>query len=301
MARNVAVNPAKGASSQLASSLSPRAPFFEGRSFRTLILPSKRRATACGLLLSAFFLLPTADCQQSTAAPTSQNSPSRIGPAAQELLARTVQALGGEAFLHVKSLTTKGRMYAIEEGSTSGFAPFESTVQFPDKRRFSYGKDKPVILVNDGERGWQLDKYGTIRQPPEQIRRWRASTRYGLDNLLRYLIHEPGLLVQDAGKDFIENLSARVVDMVDTQQVRVRLYVHAVTYLPIRISYRIQNPETREWDEFADVYGEYKPFQGVQTPTHITRLQNGERYAEVFRKAAEYDAAHPPNYFEPVR
>jgi hypothetical protein len=270
--------------------------------------PDSRLPTPDGLLLSAFYLLLFAFCtlpaaygQQPAPAPASQDLPSRIAPTAKELFDRTIQALGGDAFLHAKSVTTKGRMFAIDEGVTSGFATFESTVQFPDKRRFSYGKDKPVILINDGERGWQLDKYGMIRQPPEQIRRWRVAMRYGMENVLRQLIHEPGLLVQDEGKDFIDNLPARVLEIVDAQQVRIRLYVHAKTFLPIRITYRIQNPETKEWEEYAEVYGEYKTFQGVQTPMHIARLLNGQRYSEVFRNFVQYDAPQPPGIFEPVR
>ncbi|MFB3920755.1 MAG: hypothetical protein ACE145_03490 [Terriglobia bacterium] len=254
------------------------------------------------LLLTAFCLLPAAFCQQAPAAPAGQEPPSRIAPSAQELFDRTIQALGGDAFLHAKSLKTRGRLFAIEEGSTAGLAPFESTVEFPDKRRLSYGKGTtPVILVNNGDAGFQLDRYGMVRQPADQVQRWKISTRYSLENLFRQIIREPGILVQDAGRDFVDNLPARVVDIIDRQHVHMRLYVNAKTLLPIRFTYRVQDPKTAEWDEFAEVYGEYKMFQGVQTPMQITRLRNGERYSEIFRAAAEYNAAYPANYFEPVR
>ena len=49
-------------------------------------------------------------------------------------------------------------------------APFESAVEYPDKRRLAYGKDKPVILINNGERGWQLDRYGMIRPRKRRLR-----------------------------------------------------------------------------------------------------------------------------------
>jgi len=234
------------------------------------------------------------NAQQNTVPPSS-----RIDPTARALLDRTVQAMGGPAFLRMKSLTTRGRIFAIAEGATAGFAPFQSTVEYPEKRRFAYGKDKPVVLINDGGRGWQMDRYGLIRQPPEQLRRWRVATRYSLENLLRRLIQEPGLLIQDAGVDFVDNLPARVVEIVDTQQVRVMLYLHKTTFLPVRIAYRVQNPETHEWEEFTDVYGDYRKFQDIQTPMHITRFLNGERFSEVFRNTAEYDAAYPANFFQP--
>ena len=224
---------------------------------------------------------------------------SRIDPKAQDLLDQAVRALGGEAFLNAKNLRTAGRTFAISEGSTAGFAPFESTVQFPNKRRFMYGKDKPITLINDGERGWQIDKYGMVRQPPEQVRRWKIAARYGFENLLRQIIREPGLLIQDAGRDFTDNLTSRVLSITDAEQVRINIYLHTVSSLPIRVTYRVMNSESQEWEEFTEVYGDYKEFQGIQTPMHITRLLNGERYSEIFRKSAEYNVEVPSSYFTP--
>jgi hypothetical protein len=230
---------------------------------------------------------------------TTSVPPSRIDPQAQELLDKTIQALGGQAFLQAKTVKMRGRIFAISEGVTAGFAPFESIAEFPDKRRFSYGKSKPVILINDGERGWQIDRYGLILQPAEQLRRWHIATRYGYENLLRKLIREPGLLAQSAGTDFVENLPAKVVDITDSQQAHVKLFVHAVNYLPIRLTYRLLDAQTHEWDDYEEVYGDYREFQGIQTPMHVTRLRDGERYSEVFRNAVEYNIEVPANCFGP--
>ncbi len=226
--------------------------------------------------------------------------PARISPKAQEMLDRAIQSLGGPAFLGFKRLTTRGRVFAIEDGITAGFAPYESAVEYPDKRRFSYGKKKPVVLINNGDRSWELDKYGVTHQLPEQLRRWKISARYGLENLLRLRIHELGILIQEAGVDFVDNSAVNVVDIFDAQQVEVKLYLHKTTFLPVRIAYRGQDPQTREWQEYADVYGDYQRIQGVQTPMHITRFLDGERVSEAFRNSAQYDEAFPANTFEPT-
>lgn len=257
--------------------------------------------SAYGFRLAAFCLPRPALASEQSAGQNPPAPPSRADPKAQELLDLAVQALGGPAFVAAKSLTTRGRIFTIADGATAGFAPFESTVEYPERRRFSYGKDKPVILINDGERGWQLDRYGMIRQPPEQIRRWRLANRYSLDNLLRGVIHEPGVLIQDGGTDFVDDFAVRVVDLVDARRIQLKLYLHKVTFLPVRISYRVQNPETREWEEYAEVYGDYQDVQGIKTPMHVTRFLSGERVSEVFRSAAEYNAHYPSNYFTPVR
>ncbi len=264
--------------------------------------PKGLRYNYC-LLLSGFCLLLTPFCFPLSASqnpPATTAPPSRIEPKAQELLDRSIQALGGQAFLQFKSLTTRGRLFAISEGETSGLAPFESAVEYPDKRRFAYGKKKPVVLVNNGDRAWELDRYGITRQLPEQVRRWQLSNRYSLENLLRLRIHESGMLIQDGGVDFVDDAPTRVLDLIDAQQVHVKLYLHKVTFLPVRIAYRVQNPETREWDEYADVYGDYQKVREILTPMHITRFLDGERVSEIFRNSAQYDESYPSNYFEPV-
>lgn len=260
-----------------------------------------RQAIRISLILG--LTLPAMLAAQAAAPATVQEkkppTASRIDPKAQEVLNKAVRSLGGEAFLQAKSVYMRGRTYAISEDAASAVVPFESTVEFPDKRRFAYGKDKPITLINDGERGWQIDRYGMVRQPLEQVRRWKNGARYGYENLLRRVIREGGVLIQDGGRDFTDNLAARVVTITDAQQVQVRLYLSTVNSLPIRVNYRVMNPETRDWEEYGEMYSDYREFQGIQTPRHVTRSLDGDRYSEVFRNVVEYNREIPANYFSP--
>ena len=224
--------------------------------------------------------------------------PSRIDPKAQQVLDRVIQALGGPAFLNVKRLTTRGRIFSITDGSTSGFAPFESAMEYPDKRRFTFGKKPPVILINNGDQAMELDRYGRIAQTPEQARRWRISNRYSLENLLRLRIHEPGILIQQGGVDFVDNVATQALEMVDAQETQLKLDLNRQTFLPVSVTYRVRDPKTGDWDEFADVYSDYKNIEGVMTPMHIARFLNDERVSEIFRSSAHYDEEYPPNYFQ---
>jgi hypothetical protein len=232
--------------------------------------------------------------QNSPDAPT---RPTVIEPKAQALLDMTLQALGGASFLGFKSLTTSGRAFTISDDQTAGFAPFTSAVVYPDKRHFSYGKKKPVTIINNGDQGWELDKYGTISQKPVDLLRWKTINRYSLENLLRVRIHEPGMLIQDGGTDFVDQLPARVLTMVDARQVQIRLFISNSNFLPIRITYRMQNATGDDWDEYADVYGDYQKIQGSQTPMHITRFLNDDRESETYRNTAKYDESYPADYF----
>jgi len=226
---------------------------------------------------------------------------SRVDPKAQALLDQTIQALGGQAFLSFKTMTTSGRSFSISDEQTAGFVTFESQVEYPDKRRFAYGsgKKKPIVLINNGDGAWEVDRMGLTHQLPEQVRRWKVTNAHSLENLLRLRIREPGVLIQDAGSDFIENLATRVLDILFPNQVDVKLYLNKANSLPVRVSYRVQDPQTRERDEYSDVYGDFRSFQGIQTPMHITRFLNDERVSETFRNAAKYDETFPAGLFQP--
>jgi hypothetical protein len=227
-------------------------------------------------------------------------APSSINPKAQQILDRVIQALGGPAFLKVKRMTTRGHVYSIHDEATTALAPFESFVEFPDKRRFSYGKNPPVILINNGDQAWELDRYGQTSQTPEQARRWQISNRYSLENLLRLRIHEAGILIQLGGVDFVDNVATQALEMVDAQGAQLKLDLNRQTILPVSVTYRVHNPKTDDWDEFADVYSDYKNIDGVITPMHIARFFNGERNSETFRSFAHYDDPYPSTYFQPV-
>ena len=220
-----------------------------------------------------------------------------IDPQARQMLDRAILALGGPPFLTAKSITTKGRAFFFQDGATAGMEPFESWVVYPDKRRFSYGKTKPVILINNGDNGWELDRYGLIAQPQSQLRGWILSNHYSLENMFRLRISEPGTLIQVGKADFVDNVPTQGIEITESGSTRVRLDLHRQTLLPYRITYRVWNANDNAWDDYTDAYADYRDVDGIQTPMHITRYLNGDRVGETFRITAQYNQEYPSNYF----
>jgi len=226
----------------------------------------------------------------------------RIDPKARAMLDRTIQALGGPAFMNFKTMSSEGRAFSIADGVTAGFVYYKSGMEYPDKRRLAYGfgRRKPIILINKGGQGWEIDRYGLVGQKDKQIKTWRLANRYSLENFLRLRLHEPGVLVLPGGQDFVDNLAANIVDVYDSRHVEVKLYINSQTALPIRITYKIQDPQSRDWDIYSDSYSEYRMVDGVETPMHITRYLNDDRVAETFRTSVKYNVTFPPDYFQPA-
>lgn len=241
---------------------------------------------------------PSATSPQAGAASNVSTLPVRIEPKAQQILDRTIQALGGAAFLNAKTLTTHG---TLGSGGGGGIVYFDSQMQFPDKRRLTYGlakKGKPIVVINNGEQGWEIDRMGTVNLDTEDIRTWRFNNRYSLENIFRLRIHEPGTLVQTAGVDFVDNVTVNVLDVVDARQTQVKLYLSTQTGLPVQISYRKWNAEINDWDEYSDIYGNYGTYQGITVPKQISHLRNDRRVSEVFRDSAVFNDTYPPGIFD---
>lgn len=256
-----------------------------------------RQAWLAALALSVLLLLAQSSAGQSNSLP-----PAHISPDGQTLLDKVIRALGGTAFLNFKTMNSRGRAFSISDGATQGFVLYQSATEFPAKRRLSYGlskKSKAVTIINNADQGWELDRYGLIEQSPKEIRAWRLANRYSLENLLRTRVHQPGTLVQSGGEDFVDNLPVVVLDIFDAEQVEVKVDLNQATGLPIQVTYRVLNPDTHQWDDYADVYSDYQPAQGIQTPMHLVRYENGNRVAETFRIQVRYNDPYPAGYFEP--
>ncbi len=225
----------------------------------------------------------------------------KISPSARWVIDQAIKKMGGERFRQIKTLTRSGRFYILTEGGTAGMLPFKSKDAFPDKRRFSYGKNKPIILVNNGKQAWRLDRLGRGRQSQEEIRAWRLRARYGLYHLLTKVVNEPGILMVDAGSDFIDNVTVFVVEIVDVQRVRIKIFVDKNRLLPVRIAYRLQHPRTRIWEDYALTYGNFKMLSGILVPRRETRWRNRQRKAELFYNQIIFNLPIVEKDFNPIR
>ncbi|MGA3325625.1 MAG: hypothetical protein ABSF45_14225 [Terriglobia bacterium] len=258
------------------------------KSLRTMILRS------LGAFAVTLCLMPgTLQAQQ----PSAPQLPGRIEPQARQMLDRAIQALGGQAFLNAKSLTTKGRVFFFQDGATAGLEPFESYMLYPDKRRFSYGKTKPVVQIFNGDKAWELDRMGLMALSDREVQSWIRSNRYSVENLFRLRINEPGVLIQLGKVDFVDNVATQGIEVIAPGGTSVRVDLHRQTFLPSRVTYRVRNVQEEAWDDYSDAYSDYKTVAGIQTPMHITRYLNGDRIGETFRNSAQYNDVYPSNYF----
>ncbi|HUC28446.1 MAG TPA: hypothetical protein VMR80_02635, partial [Candidatus Acidoferrum sp.] len=124
----------------------------------------------------AILILVCAAWAQSGAGP--QNAPAATTPGASQplqpanpadentrkahtLVDQAIQALGGQTYLTLRDREQNGRGYTFHHGRpTSGGDLFWSFVQFPDKERVEYTKERDIARVFVGKKGYEITYKG---------------------------------------------------------------------------------------------------------------------------------------------
>jgi hypothetical protein len=89
------------------------------------------------------------------------------------------------------------------------------------------------------------------------------------------------------------------ISLINAQNQGVTLYIDVKSFLPAKKSYSWRDPESKEMDEEAELYDEYRVEQGISSPHVITREKNGEMTSQRFVHTVTYNARIPDSEFSP--
>lgn len=211
---------------------------------------------------------------------------------AREIINQAVEALGGEAYLHVKDVTCTGRISTFDHsGETTGFGKFVDYAQPPDKERQENLPKRNIISVYNGDKGWDLDRGGVSEAPQSDLADYKEDIQKDLDNILRHRVHEKDIVLRYGGSDVVDLKQAQWVEMVDSDDRTIRIAFADNTHLPIRKSVETRNPRTRFKTTEIEYYSNYHPLDGIQTPFQITRDRNGTKVYQVFFDTCKYNTS----------
>lgn len=211
---------------------------------------------------------------------------------AQQILDRTMEALGGQAYLDVQDITRRGSLYNFDRGELASPGDrFLDIVKFPGKERLEIGKDGKIVYLNDNDQGWELDRQGVRDQTPEQVKDFQESNRRDFEYLLRFRLRQERLQLYYLGREFLDNRRAHVIELVDKENKSVKLVIDAENYLPLQLRYQRRDPLSGERVEEVEHYGKYVKVQGIQTPMYLSRQRTGRRTFEVYFSEVHYNTA----------
>jgi hypothetical protein len=216
----------------------------------------------------------------------------------RKLIDDAVQALGGEKFLHMQDRTESGRAYSFYREQISGLsiakiytryitvAAGKTGEDLGQRERQAFGKNEDYSVLFNENGAWEITWRGAKELPKDQYARYRDSTLRNIFYILRQRLNEPGMIFEYRGSDVFENQPVEIIDITDSQDRLVTLFLHQSTKLPLRQLYARRNPQTKERDEEVTLFSRYRDVGGgIQWPHQIRRERNGEKVYEIFSES----------------
>jgi hypothetical protein len=221
------------------------------------------------------------------------------GESAQErgrqIIGKTIQALGGDGFRFMQTRTEAGRAYSFYREQLSGLsiaridtkylrndAPPGST-KLQQVQRQSFGKKLDDAVILTGTEAWEVTYRGARPLGDERVKQFRDTTLHEVFYILRIRINEPGLDFESRGKDVVENQPVEVIDIFDSENRNVTVWIHSDTLLPVKQRFLRWDPIVNDRREEITRYTKYREAgNGVMWPFNVQRERDKEKIFELY-------------------
>jgi hypothetical protein len=207
-----------------------------------------------------------------------------------------LQALGGDAFLHMEDRVETGRAYSFYQAKTSGTSiatiytrylpPVPGKVM--QREREAFGKDQDAGLVLFTETAaWEVNFHGARPMDKDRFANYQDSVLRNIFYILRQRLEEPGLEFYSQGTDMYERVPVEMVDITDAAGATVTVSFSQFDKLPLRQVFRRRNQTYHDFDTEETTYAKYRDVGGVKWPYDTQRHRNGDKIYEMYASSVE--------------
>lgn len=232
---------------------------------------------------------------------------------AKRVIDEAVQALGGDAFLHMEDRVEYGRAYSFYREQLTGLSVAKiytrylapAPGQLGVRERDSFGKvDARSLELKEStaqlfteEGAWEVTYRGVRPLEDKRFANYKDSMLRNIFYILRQRLGEPGVTLYSQNADFYEHRPVEIVDITDSDNLTVTVYFDQSTKLPVRQVFRRRNPEYKDFDTEVTIYAKYREIKGVKWPQTILRERNGEKIFEMYSDSVEINRNLTDNLF----
>jgi hypothetical protein len=265
------------------------------------------------VLVSSVCSWSGAQTQDAATSPASKNAAKASSPSivldkdalqnsnkAKAIIEQGIQALGGHNYLNIRDREQQGRTYGFHHGTASGGgAQFWSFIQFPDKERVEFTKERDIAQVFVGDKGWEITYKGPHPLEQKDLDDYLRRRRYSLDRILRTWLNDPDVVMLFEGNAIAAQHPALQVTLVNAQNESVSLYFDVDSHLPIKKSFEWRDPVDKQKNLEEEIYENYRPVSGIMAPYNVTRYFNGDMSNQRFLNSVTINQGLDPAMFEP--
>jgi hypothetical protein len=209
---------------------------------------------------------------------------------AQNILDQAIQALGGDAYMKIQDVSQEGRTYSFYHGRpNSDGLQFWRFSKYPDKERVELTKQRDVVEIVNGDKGYEVTYRGPRPQDEKNLKDYLKRRQYSLAWVLRGWLKEPGVALFYEDQTVAEGKTVDQVTVMNAKNQGVTLFIDSDTHLPLKKSFTWRDPNDKERNVEEETYANYRPAQGVMTPYTVTRYYNGDMSNQTFLTSATYN------------
>jgi hypothetical protein len=213
---------------------------------------------------------------------------------AEQIIKSAIEALGGSAYLNVRSIIGRGLFTQYKDGQSGIPSTFIDYIVYPDRERTEFkGHDGKIIQTNTGDTGWLYDGAAkSIKDMTKtQVEDFKRSLRSTIDYLLRGEWRKEGAKLAYAGRREA-GLARRneVLRLTYADGYTVEFEFGAKDFLPMKILYKRKNADGEETVE-EDRLAQHIKIAGITTPFVIDHYSTSVQTSRINYQSIEFNPA----------
>jgi outer membrane lipoprotein-sorting protein len=218
---------------------------------------------------------------------------------AAALIREVINKRGGDAYLKVRTVVSRGTFTPYEKGASGSPQSFVDYIVYPGKERTEFDKgSNKLIQSNSEDANWIYDaRQKQIRdQKDEQIKQFQQGARYDLDNLLRAASRQAGVkLIYVGRREPWRGTFSEAVRVEFTDGGSATLHIDPRAKLVLMTEYRSVAEEGPVNTESR--YYRWVDYNGIQYPTLIDSYRDGKQIARVSYDSIDLNVSIPDKLF----
>lgn len=212
---------------------------------------------------------------------------------AEKIITLAIEAMGGSAYLNVRSSIGRGLFTQYKEGQSGLPSSFVDYIIYPDRERTEFrASTGKIIQTNTGDTGWIYDGAAkTLKDMTKvQVEDFKLAIRSSVDYLLRGFWRKDGAKLSYAGRREA-GLAKRneTVRLTYPDGYTVDFEFGAKDSLPMKVLYKRKNAEGEETAE-EDRLAQHLKIAGVTVPFVIDHYSAGAQTSRISYQSIEFNS-----------
>ncbi|HEY3840345.1 MAG TPA: hypothetical protein VGL72_27415 [Bryobacteraceae bacterium] len=226
----------------------------------------------------------------------------------RKLKDKMVEALGGDYFVAMHDRTEEGRAYSFFREELSGLSIVHIYTQYLEKggpgdfpairERQSFLKSQDDAIIFAENAAFEVNFHGARPLADDRLQRYIETTQRNIFYIVRQRLNEPGMIFESPGGDIKENQQVEILDITDSQNRTMRVWLHHLTFLPIMQEFKLMDPQLKERRTETTRYSNYRSVKpGVMWPFSVIRERDGEKVFQMFAESVTVNSDLPAKLF----